>query len=316
MLAQIGVKSFYMPIHAERGIYTDKTPPNRGFNHVILAIQLPEASFSKPLPAIYEHPRLGHLLVFDPTNDYVPLGQLPYYEQDSFALLVTDDGGELVHLPVSSPQTNRVTQTVKVKLLPNGTLEGDVEEVAAGYRAALKRQLWKDQSEKDRRKILERILGVTLGNFQVDDFTVLNADDLDKDFILRYRFTADHYAKTAGPLLLVRPRVVGEFADYLDAGKPRHYAYEMHAPYYNSQTVEITLPDGYKVDELPEPTTATAPFAAYTSKIEQAAGILKYTREYQMQTTLVPVEKIDQLKKLFAQINLDEKNMAVLKKVD
>jgi hypothetical protein len=145
---------------------------------------------------------------------------------------------------------------------------------------------------------------------------VVNADDLDKDFILRYRFTADHYAKTAGPLLLVRPRVVGEFADYLDSGKPRHYAYEVRAPYYNSETVEIALPDGYKVDELPEPTKATAPFAAYTSKTEENAGMLKYTREYKMQTTLVPVEKIDHLKKLFSEINMDEKNMVVLKKAN
>ena len=32
-----------------------------------------------------------------------------------------------------------------------------------------------------------------------------------------------------------------------------------------------------------------------------------------MQTTQVPVERIEQLKKLFAQINVDEKSMAVLK---
>jgi hypothetical protein len=316
MLAEIGVKSFYVAVHTERGIFTAKTPPNEGFNHAILAIQLPNAAYPKPLPAVYDHAQLGHLLIFDPTSEYVPLGQLPYYEQDSFALLVTDAGGELIHLPVSSPETNRLTQTAKVKLLPNGTLEGEMEEVASGYRAALKRELWKDQTEKDRRKILERILGATLGNFQVKDFTVLNADELDRDFVLRYRFTVDHYAKTAGPLLLVRPRVVGEFADYLDAGKPRHYAYEISAPYYNSETVEIALPDGYQVDELPEATKAMAPFATYTSTTERGDGVLKYTREYKMQTTLVPAEKIDVLKKLFAQINFDEKNMAVLKKVN
>jgi len=316
MLAQIGVKSFYVSVHTERGVFTEQTPPNEGFNHAIVAIQLPDAVYPKSLPAVYEHPQLGHLLIFDPTSEYVPLGQLPYYEQDSFALLVTDDGGELIHLPVSSPETNRLTQTAKVKLLSNGTLEGDVEEVASGYRAALKRELWKDQAEKDRRKILERILGATLDNFQVDDFTVLNADDLDKDFVLRYRFRADHYAKSAGPLLLVRPRVVGEFAGYLDAAKPRHYAYEISAPYYNSETVEITLPDGYKVDELPEAIKATAPFAVYSSKTERGAGMIRYTREYKMQTTMVPADKIDLLKKLFSQINLDEKNMAVLKKVN
>jgi hypothetical protein len=316
MLAEIGVKSFYMPIHADRGIVTDKTPPSQTFNHVILAIQLPSAGDVKPLPAVYEHPKLGHLLLFDPTNDLVPLGQLPHYEQDSYALLVTDDGGELIHLPVSAPETNKLTRTAKVKLLPDGTLQGEVEEVSTGYRAAMKRGLLKDETEKDRRKILELILGSTLGNLQVDDFTVTNADDLDKDFILRYKFTASHYAKNAGPLLLVRPHVVGGFAGYLDAAKPRHYPYAIYAPFSNDETVEITLPDGYKVDELPEPARTTVPFAEYSSKTENSGSVLKYTREYKMRTTLVPVEKIDQLKTLFGAINLDEKNMAVLKKAN
>jgi hypothetical protein len=314
MLAEIGVKSFYMPIHDEQGIYNDKTPPNRGFDHVILAIQLPDASYAKPLPAVYEHPKLGHLLIFDPTNDLVPLGQLPYYEQDSFALLVADNGGELIHLPVSAAETNLLKRTVKVKLQPDGSLQGQVEEVASGYRAALAREYWKDATEKDRRKILERILGANLGSFQIDDITVANADDLDQDFVLRYKFSAERYAKNAGPLLLVRPRVVGEFGGALDLSKPRHYAYEMRAPFWTSETVEINLPEGYKVDELPAPAHSTPAFAEYVSKTEDAGNVLRYTRDYKVRTTMVPVEEIGQLKRLFGEIATDEKNMAVLKK--
>jgi Domain of Unknown Function with PDB structure (DUF3857) len=316
MLAQIGVKSYYMPIHDERGIYTDKTPPNRGFDHVILAIQLPDASYAKPLPAVYDHPKLGHLLIFDPTNELVPLGQLPYYEQDSFALLVTDNGGELIHLPVSSPETNLLKRTARVKLLADGSLEGEVEEIYTGYRAALARQYWKDATEKDRKKILERVLGASLGSFQVEDITVSNADDLEKDLTLSYKFTVDRYAKNAGPLLLIRPRVVGEYAGDLDSTKPRHYGYEIRAPYWTSETVEITLPEGYKVDELPASAKSSLAFAEYNSKTEDAGNVLRYTRDYKVTTTLIPVEKVDQLKSLFGEITMDEKNMAVLKKAN
>lgn len=316
MLAQIGVKSFYLPIHTQRGVVNDKTPPNETFNHAILAIQLPAGSFTKPLPAVYEHSKLGHLLIFDPTNDMVPLGQLPYYEQDSFALLVTDDGGELIHLPVSTPEANLLKRTAKVKLLPDGSLQGEVEEIASGYRAMIYREYWKDATEKDRKKVLERILGASLGNFQLENIRVTNADDLEKDVILNYKFSAERYAKNAGPLLLVRPRVVGEYAGALDASKPRHYGYEMRAPFASTETVEITLPEGYKVDELPEPAKASVSFAEYHSKIEDGGAVLRYTREYKVDTTLVPVEKIDQLKQVFGAINADEKSMAILKKTN
>ena len=314
MLAQIGVKSFYMPVHDERGIYTRNSPPDIGFNHVIIAIQLPEGSFSKPLPALYEHPKLGHLLIFDPTQDLVPFGQLPFYEQDSYALLVTDSGGELLHLPVSSPDLNELKRNAKLKLLPDGTLEGEIEEVRSGYHAMLERAYLQKETQRDRKKLIEHFLGRMMGNFQVDSFDLVNADDIDKDLILRYKFKAEHYAKSAGPLLLVRPRVVGEKGGYFDPTKPRHYPYQIDAPVLDSDTVEITLPDGFKVDELPDPAKASYGFGEYTSKTEAAGNVLKYTREYKISTTQVPLDRIDQLKKLFSEIVSDEKNMAVLKK--
>jgi hypothetical protein len=316
MLAQIGVRSYLMLVHTQRGIYTEKSPPYIGFNHAIIAIQLPDASFHTPLPALYEHPKLGHLLIFDPTNEWVPFGQMPYYEQDNYGLLVTENGGELLHLPLSAPELNEVKSNARLKLLPDGTLQGEVEEVRSGYLAMMGREYLQNETQKDRKKIIEHLLGAALSNFQVDSFELVNADDIDKDLILRFKFTADHYAKSAGPLLLVRPRVVGEMAGFFDATKPRHYAYEFPAPKLDTDSVEITLPDGFKVDELPDPAKATFPFGEYTSKTEAAGNVLKYTREYRMTTTLVPLDHFEQLTKLFSQIIADEKSMAVLKKAN
>ena len=132
--------------------------------------------------------------------------------------------------------------------------------------------------------------------------------------MLRFTFTAGHYAKNAGPLLLVRPRVVGEMAGAFDATKPRHYAYEFDAPFMRSDSVEISLPEGYSVDELPNSAKGEFSFASIKSKTEQAGNVLKYSREYKMQATSVPAEKYDDLRHFFSQIIADEKNMAVLKK--
>lgn len=315
MLAQIGVKSYLMPIQTERGVFTEKSPANLGFNHVILAIQLPDAVSKTNLPAVVEHAKLGRLLIFDPTHEFVPLGELPYQEQDNYGLLIAENGGELIHLPSSPPELNCIKRRGTLQLLPDGTLKGEIEEDRSGYFASEARDL-KDVSLQDRKKLIEHFLGSNLSSFQVDGFDLENAADMDKDLILRYKFTANHYAKNAGPLLLVRPRVVGEMAGAFDATRPRHYAYQFDAPFLRSDSMEITLPDGYKVDELPEPAHAIYPFAEYTSKAEHSGNVLKYSREYRMGTTQVPVENIDQLRKIFSQINVDEKNMAVLKKVN
>jgi hypothetical protein len=313
MLAQIGVKSYLMPVNDDRGVFTEKTPPNLGFNHVILAIQLPASVPPISFPALLQNSRLGRLLIFDPTNDMVPFGQLPDYEQDSYALLVTENGGEYLHLPGSSPEMNRLVRTAKLKLLPDGSLQGEVEETWSGYYAAEKRDL-KNVSLQDRKKVIEHFLGRMVTNFSVDDFELKNADDIDKDLVLRYKFTAAHYAKTAGALLLVRPHVVGEWAGNFDGTRPRHYPYEFPAPFFFTESTEITLPDGFKVDELPDPVKATAPFGEYMSRTEGAGTVLKYSRQYRMTAISVPLDGMDQLRNLFSAINVDEKQMAVLKK--
>lgn len=316
MLAQIGVRSYYIPIHTDRGIYSDKTPPTNGFNHVILAIQLPDGSFKEPMPAMYEHPKLGNLLIFDPTNPFVPFGQIPSYEQDNYGLLVSDQGGELIHLPVTSPDLNRINRTAQIKLLPDGSIKGAVKEVRTGTQAAEGRQQYANQTMADRKKALERFLGAMLGNFQLDSVEAENLDDIDKDLIIHYNFTADHYAKNAGPLLLVRPRVLGEKLGALDGTKPRLYPYDFGAPTLQTDVFEFNLPDGYKVDELPEATKADFAFGDYESKIEDSGSTLKYSRHYEIKATSIPASKIGELKSFFHQINQDERNMAVLKKAN
>lgn len=315
MLAQIGVKSYYVIVNATRGVVTKETPASpSAFNHMILAIALPEASYSRPLRSLYEHPTLGHLLLFDPTNEFVPFGQIPFYEQDNYGLLVGEQGGELIHMPLSAPEANGIIRTAKLKLSPDGTLQGEVEERYTGFNAYLGRSFLQHESDNDRKKIIERLVGNSLSNFQIDHYELVNASDIDQDLIVRFNFSAAHYAKSAGPMLLIRPRVLGELAGPWDANKPRHYAYEFRGPFVDRDIVEITLPEGFMVDELPDPAKASFPFAQYASKTESAGGVLKYTREYKQTATRVPIEHMDELKKLFSQINIDEKNMAVLKR--
>ena len=317
MLAQIGVKSYYVVVNATRGVVTKNSAPSPdGFDHMILAIALPEASYPDPMPALYDHPKLGHLLIFDPTNDFVPFGQIPYYEQDNYGLLVGEQGGELIHLPLSNPEANEITRNAKLTLLPDGTLQGEVEEVRTGFQAMIGREALQNETEEARKKAIENLVGRSIGNFQIDSLELVNAGEIDKDLIIRYRVTAEHYAKTTGPMLLVRPRVVGEMAGAWDANKPRHYAYDFPAPFVTTDTVEITVPDGFKVYELPDPAKASFPFAEYSSKTEASGNTLKYTREYKMAATEVPLDNIAQLKTLFADITSDEKNMAVLKKAN
>src|ERR1700675_201739 len=315
MLKEIGVTSYYVSVNTERGTVTPATPATRWFNHEILAIRLPDGMEDASLVAVLPHSKLGRLLIFDPTDDMTPLGQLRGPLQANYALLVTQEGGELVELPKLAAQLNGVQRTAKLPLNPMGTLSGDVREVRVGDRAAAQRSALRSVTkDADRIKSVRSLLANSLTTYSLTKASVTNLNQMDQPFIFDYSLVAQNYAKTAGNLLLVRPRVIGnKSSGLLETKEPRKYPVEFEGPSRDTDTFEITLPQGYEVDDLPPPIHAEYSVATYESKTETSGNVLRYTRTFEVKETSVPLSKVEDLKKLYRIIAGDERNTAVLK---
>jgi hypothetical protein len=316
MLREIGIENYYVVINSERGSVTPQTPAHMGgFDHVIIAIKLPADVADSSLVATMVHPKLGKLLFFDPTDEMTPFGQLYGPLQANYGLLVAPDGGELIELPQLPPASNGISRTAKLSLSPTGTLSGDVNEVRVGDRASAQRwALRAVTKDADRIKPIEALLSQSLTTFQITKATIGNLQLTDKAFLYDYSLVAQNYAKTAGNLLLVRPRVLGSrSSDLLETKEARKYPVEFEGPSRDTDTFEIKLPQGYEVDDLPPPVNADYSFASYHSKAEVDGNTLRYTRTFEVKELSVPLNKVDDLKKLYRIIASDERNTAVLK---
>jgi hypothetical protein len=316
MLREIGIENYYVVINSERGSVTPQTPAHMGgFDHVIIAIKLPANVTDSSLVATMVHPKLGKLLFFDPTDEMTPFGQLYGPLQANYGLLVAPDGGELIELPQLPPASNGISRTAKLSLSPTGTLSGDVNEVRVGDRASAQRWALRTVTkDADRIKPIEALLSQSLTTFQITKATIGNLQLTDKAFLYDYSLVAQNYAKTAGNLLLVRPRVLGSrSSDLLETKEARKYPVEFEGPSRDTDTFEIKLPQGYEVDDLPPPVNADYSFASYHSKAEVDGNTLRYTRTFEVKELSVPLSKVDDLKKLYRIIANDERNTAVLK---
>jgi hypothetical protein len=316
MLKEIGVDSYYLDVNTHRGAVTAATPPHMyWFNHEILGIRLPDNLNDASLTAIYTHPKLGRILIFDPTGEVRPFGQLSGELQGSYGLLVTEDGGDLIQLPQLEPSLSGQRRIAKLQLSPEGTLSGDVTEVLRGdYASAQRYALRAVTKDADRVKHIESLLSHSLGTFQITSASVGNFNVHDLPFEYIYSFDSANYAKRAGNLLLVRPRVIGNWSsDILEKKEPRKYAVEFGGPMRNVDSVEIKLPAGYEVDELPAAADAEYSFGSFHSKCEVKDGALLYTRTLEIKELSVPVDKLAQLKTFYRIIATDERNTAVLK---
>jgi hypothetical protein len=172
------------------------------------------------------------------------------------------------------------------------------------------------KKDADHVKVIEGLLSQSLANFSVTRATMSNLQDTNQPFGLNYSIVAQRYAKQAGDLLLVRPRLIGVKASgLLETKEPRELPVILPGPQKDVDRFEITIPKGFEVDDLPPPVDVEYSFGSYHSKTEAAGNVLRYARTFEIKELSVPLEKTDQLKKFYRIIASDERNTAVLKPV-
>jgi transglutaminase-like putative cysteine protease len=314
MLQEVGIKSSYVLIDTHRGV-VHPALPSAYFNHAILAIELPGDVKADAYQSVVTAQTGQRYLIFDPTDEYTPVGQLRAQLQNTYALLVTDSGGELIHTPLLSPDTNLLTRIGHFTLSSDGALGGDVLEDSTGDQASAERWDLVSNTQQQRSQELEHRLGRSLQAFTIESSDIQHLDQIQQDLIYRFKFTTQQYGRIRGPLMLVRPRVLGEKSAHVEQErKPRRYPIELRRTSRETDTYEIEIPQDYKVDDLPDPVNIDVGFASYQSKVEVDGTKIRYWRQYVVRDLSVNADHIADWRKLQGVIGSDEASAVVLKR--
>jgi len=312
MLRVAGINAYYMPVDDRRGIVDPDAPSLYG-NHMITAIEVPADVTDPRLMAITKGHDGRRYLIFDPTNERTPVGNLPSYLQGGYGILSAGPASQVLALPILPPDANGNERKGLFSLTADGGLTGQVDVTHDGAEGAEIRLTLKNTDEKERRQALETSVAHDVPGVVLNSFQYVQPAELDKPLEVHYKFTAPQYAHQAGSLLLVRPRVVGSDAIAFD-DKPRTVPIDLSATGRWRDSFDITLPAGYVVDETPDPVAVDLDFASYHSTVTAKGGQLHYERELILKQVELPASRATDFRKLESAILMDEKGTAVLKK--
>jgi hypothetical protein len=312
MLQVAGIRAYYVPVDTRRG-FVDPANPSLAGDHMIAAIELPPDLQDPRLKAIVKAKDGKRYLIFDPTDERTPVGNLKPELQGSYGMLVAGSASQMIATPVLGPEANGTERTGTFTLAPDGTLTGSVISFHSGPQGAEVRIGLKYSDEKEHREAIEKAVTQDVPGAVVDSFNFVQPSELEKPLEIHYKFTAAQYAHQAGPLLLIRPRVVGSDSQPFDE-KPRTVPIDLGATGRWHDSFDITLPAGLAVDELPDPIDLDAEFASYHSTTTAKGNVLHYEREYIVRKVEIPAAKAAEFKKLESAILADEKGTVVLKK--
>jgi transglutaminase-like putative cysteine protease len=312
MLDAVGVRATWVMVDTERGVVDPRTPSLIG-NHMIAAIEIPKG-YENPLLKAVVTARTGRrYLIFDPTNEYVPIGLLPTYLQGGYGVLMAGADSQIIPLPTLKPDTDTVEHSAQFELSADGGLKGDVTVSRLGPSSAHARRFLVMSSDKEKRENLEQSLRHDFSEFDLGPEKIENTRNLDDRLILHYDVSAASYAKNAGTLLLLRPRILGTDVTPLRDG-PRKYPIEFESIGDWRDKFDVEIPAGYAVDEIPDPIHVDTDFASYNSEVKVEGNTLHYSREYIVKKLSLNADQYADLQKFEGEINTDENRSAVLKK--
>jgi hypothetical protein len=312
MLQVADIRSFLVLVNTDRGFVKPEVPSSWG-NHAILAIEVPDELKDVTYRSLVTTKNGKRYIIFDPTDEYTPVGSLRSELQDSYALIVTDGSGELIHTPVLDPDWNVVKRLGRFALDPDGALSGEVSEDRGGDFARAERERLHYTDERQRTNDFEHWVGRSIQGFTLTGIEIKQASERNQDLALGYKLSAAGYAKPRGPLMLVRPRVLDDKSRNVEH-KLRQYPLELGSTRRETDTYEIELPKGYVVDDIPSPVKIDVGFAAYESEVKVSGSKLTYWRQYTVRELTIPPQKYADWAKLQGVIGADENSVAVLKR--
>ena len=295
MLSCIGVESYATSCLADDERTVNPSFPSEfNFNHCIAAIRVPEDIDNG---AIVKHPELGRLLIFDPTDDIVPVGFISKILSNTYFLVGSDSCKSLALFPVSSAQNEENTV---VSLDAAGSLSGTLTQICGGKNADWERALFRAESSEEYKRTLTEWLRSHTVNTTLDEWSV--TDDLDLDhFAIHVKFDAPNYARHIGAKkMLLKAFVPGDSSYVPDKPQDGKRIWPFVVP-LSSTTKDtlITLPEGYVVDELPRDITVEENYGTIELRSSVEGNVVHVRVVTKTQTMTLPPENYERLRAFY-----------------
>lgn len=312
MLKLMKIDAYPVVIYSGDPNYVRKEWPSPGqFNHCIIAIKVSPTTVG---PTILNHTKLGRLLIFDATDQFTPVGDLPDYLQGSLALIVAGENGDLVEMPVTPADFNTWNRETEVNLTGEGNIKGVIKERISGQESRMARTMFRSLSNHDFNRSIERWLTRGATAVKLDKLTTKDKQS-DAAFEMDVEFTAPGYGQLMQNRLLVfKPTVASRTDSVYLTEKDRKHPVMLESNTFKEK-VTFNLPAGFSVDEMPDPVNIETGFGNYSTTYQVKDGKLYFTRSLTTQRMMVSVERYKEVRDFFtSMLNAEQSPIVLLKK--
>ena len=276
----------------ENGYVLQDFPSSRQFDYVICHVPLED----------------GSELFLDATEKNLPYDMLPSRCFNHKGFLISSDQHGWVGIEPSKRE--KVSLNANVFLSAEGQLSGKINIANDGYAAFSGREKLEGGEESYKKDSFIN----KLSNVQTSE--ILNAKNVDKPLLENYDISIDSYATLSGDLIYFNPIVFLREESNPFVLTTRQYPVDFSSIVDKVSVYNITIPDGYTVEELPQSKVFTLPEGAakYTFNISMHSNKIVVMNRLQINKTLFYQDEYPNLREFYTRLVAKNSENVVLKK--
>lgn len=297
LLKAAGIQSHYTWVDAgssPREIIPDF--PDDTFNHIILCV-----------------PNKGDTVWLECTNQKIPFGYLGKFTADRDVLLITDDGGKIVHTPSYDKEQNQIITTGRIKVVPNGNADAYVNTkfVGLGYEYG-NIDHYMTLTEKDQKDWIHR--NVDAGDYELFEYDYKETKSDIPSSTLELNIGLRKILSGTGKRQFLAPNIMSKSSYVPATSTDRKSPIYINSSRITRDTIHFDIPDQLHVDFLPEKQVIESDFGKYMSETIANEKGITYIRYMELNKGKYSADKYNDLVGFFKKIKRADKKKVVLMK--
>jgi hypothetical protein len=274
------------------GIVRPNYPMERQFNYAVCSLKLADKT-----------------LLLDATEKHLPVGTLPERCLNGQGMLISELHYSWVD--ITSKIKAKTSVVTELKLEKSGTLKGKVSLVRDGYDALKMRNSYHKKGEREYVKDF-----LASKTWQVESTEFENVKTFDKPVKQIHTLTIEDHATVMGDVIYINPFLYGQLKENPFKPEARQYPVDFGPTAENLNITQITIPEGYTIDELPQSRILVMPgnAAKYLYSATQQGNLIAITSNLQINKSLFLSDEYPNLREFYSQVVAKQAEQIVLKK--
>lgn len=262
LLEVADIPSYYTILYGD----SDKRDIQKDFpsvqgNHAILAVPL-ESDF----------------IWLECTSQTVPYGFIADFTDDRDVLVITPDGGEIVHTKIYEEKDNSQFLNGSYSVNKKGDINASLTLRSRGTQYDDRHYILK-LTEDDKKKYYYNFWKY-INTLSIENIQLFN-DSQTAEIKEEISFTADSYATFAGDEMLLTLNALNRFTMLPNKNRNRIYDIEIDRGFQDIDEISIKIPEGMEVQNLPEDVTVSGEYGSYSYSIQKVSeSELLYKRSF------------------------------------